>query len=245
VVSTRPGVAEPENPVDVLNPGAAGRFVLVGDHAGHQIPPRLGDLGVGSADLARHIACDLGVASLGRALSAQLDATFISQRFSRLVIDCNRDPDHPESIVAVSDGTPIPGNLAVGVEERARRRRDVFEPYHATIASTLDARPAAPLVALHSFTPTLQGLARPWRLGVLHRGDSALSRQVLERLRSQLGHDAIGDNQPYRMDITDYTVPHHCDARRLDYLELEVRQDELATADACEAVATLIVNALR
>lgn len=231
--------------MDVLNPGAAGRFLLVGDHAGHRIPHRLGNLGVGPADLARHIACDLGVASLGRALSVLLEATFISQRMSRLVIDCNRDPDHVASIVTESDGTPIPGNAALDPGERARRRREVFDPYHATISAALDARPTIPLVALHSFTPAMQGRARPWRLGVLHRGDSALSRQVLERLRTRLGPAAVGDNEPYRMDGTDFTVPHHCDPRGLDYLELEVRQDELADADGCAAIATLIASALR
>lgn len=244
-VSTRPDAAAGDNPVAVLNPGAPGRFLLVGDHAGDRIPERLGDLGVSPTDLARHIACDLGVRSLGRALSALLDATFIRQRFSRLVIDCNRDPEDAASIVAESDGTAIPGNADVDAQERVRRRREIFEPYHATIASALDERQARRLVALHSFTPTMQGRARPWRIGVLHREDSALSRQVLGRLRAQLGEHVVGDNEPYRMDGTDFTVPYHCDPRGLDYLELEVRQDELATADGCAAIATLIAEALQ
>ena len=39
----------------------------------------------------------------------------------------------------------------------------------------------------------------------------------------------VGDNEPYRMDATDHTVPRHCHPRRLPYLELEVRQDLIAT----------------
>lgn len=244
VASTRRRAATDASPVNVLNPGADCPFLLVGDHAGRTIPARLGDLGVGPADLARHIAWDIGVENLGRALAARLNATFISQRFSRLVIDCNRDPAHSESIVEESDGTPIPGNMALDTQERARRRREIFAPYHAAIAAALDAGRATRLVALHSFTPMMQGRARPWRLGVLHRDDSPLSRSVLARLRSELGEDVVGDNAPYRMDDTDFTAPHHCDPRGIDYLELEIRQDEIADAAGCAAIAALIAEAL-
>jgi predicted N-formylglutamate amidohydrolase len=231
-------------PFDVLRPASGSRYLLVGDHAGHAIPPGLDDLGLGPADLTRHITCDLGVETLGRELSGRLDATFISQRWSRLVIDCNRHPDHPGSILAESDGTLVPGNVNLSAEARALRLRAVFEPYHAAIAAALDAGPATTLVSLHSFTPAMQGQARPWRMGVLHRGDSALSLQVLGRLRARLGAAAVGDNQPYQMDGTDFTVPHHCDPRGIDYLELEVRQDELADAAGCAAMAALIVEML-
>jgi predicted N-formylglutamate amidohydrolase len=229
---------------DVLRPAAPSRYLLVGDHAGHAIPPGLEGLGVGPADLRRHIACDLGVEGLGSELSRRLDATFIHQRWSRLVIDCNRHPDHPGSIVTESDGTRVPGNANLSAEARALRLRAIFEPYHAAIAAALDAGPAATLVALHSFTPAMQRQARPWRMGVLHRADSALSLRVLGRLRAQLGAAAVGDNQPYQMDGTDFTVPHHCDPRGIDYLELEVRQDELADPAGCTAMAALIAEAL-
>jgi predicted N-formylglutamate amidohydrolase len=242
---TRQLDATGDNPVNVLNPGAASPFLLVGDHAGREIPARLGDLGLAPADRARHIAWDIGVEGLGRALAGRLGVTFISQRFSRLVIDCNRDPGHCESIVEESDGTPIPGNVGLDVQERARRRREIFTPYHAAIAAALDAKPVKGLVALHSFTPTMQGQARPWRIGVLHRDDSPLSRSVLARLRAALGEDVVGDNAPYRMDGTDFTVPHHCDPRGIDYLELEVRQDEISHAAGCGLVAALVAEALR
>ena len=229
---------------DVLRPAAPSRYLLVGDHAGHAIPPGLEGLGVGPADLRRHIACDLGVEGLGSELSRRRDATFIHQRWSRRVIDCNRHPDHPGSIVTESDGTRVPGNANLSAEARALRLRAIFEPYHAAIAAALDAGPATTLVALHSFTPAMQRQARPWRMGVLHRADSALSLRVLGRLRAQLGAAAVGDNQPYQMDGTDFTVPHHCDPRGIDYLELEVRQDELADPAGCTAMAALIAEAL-
>jgi predicted N-formylglutamate amidohydrolase len=222
--------------------------VLVGDHAGCEIPSGLGDLGLPRAEIQRHIGWDIGVAALGTALAARLDAVFIAQRFSRLVIDCNRHPDRPDAIPSVSDGTSIPGNAGLDARARAARIRDVFTPYHARIAGELDARarhaPPPALIALHSFTPSMEGLARPWLYGVLHLGGSPLSMRVLAALRGRLDAAQVGDNQPYRMDGTDFTVPHHAVGRGLDYVELEVRQDLLADAAGVTAVAALLGEVL-
>lgn len=220
---------------------------MLGDHAGRAIPERLGDLGVGAADLARHIAWDIGVADLGVLLSRRLDAIFIRQRYSRLVIDCNRAPGASGSIAEVSDGVPVPGNQALSTADQEARRREVFQPYQDRIAEILDTRRAAGrpslLFSLHSFTPAMNSIVRPWRFGVLHRNDSAFSRIALEALRTRWG-EAMGDNQPYAMDGIDYTIPFHADARGLDYLELEVRQDLIDASWGQAAVADALADLL-
>jgi predicted N-formylglutamate amidohydrolase len=225
----------------VTNSGAASPFLLLGDHAGRGIPAQLGHLGLSEADLGRHIAWDIGVAGLGQRLSAILDAAFIAQRYSRLVIDCNRDPARSDSIVAESDATPIPGNASLSNADRAARVAEVFAPYHARIAEELDVRAARGLstvvVALHSFTPVMRAFARPWRFGVLHLGDSAFSQAMLAALRAEEDTAVVGDNQPYRMDEVDFTIPHHAIGRGLDYVELEVRQDLLADEAGQQAIA--------
>ena len=108
---------------------------------------------------------------------------------------------------------------------------EIYQPYQDAIGAELDRRAGRPtiLVSLHSFTPVMQGVVRPWRMGVLHRGDSAFSSRVLALLQRELG-EAAGDNEPYKMDDTDNTVPLHADPRGLDYLELEVRQVLIADA---------------
>jgi predicted N-formylglutamate amidohydrolase len=230
----------------VQNPGAPSPFLLLGDHAGRQIPAHLGDLGVPPAEMERHIAWDIGVAGLGRRLSEALDATFISHTVSRLVIDCNRDPARPDAICEVSDGTTVPGNVGLSSADRARRVAEVFQPYHAAIAAELDARAGRPtvVVALHSFTPAMNGFARPWLFGVLHMGDSPFSNAVLARLRAEPDGPEVGDNQPYVMDTVDFTVPHHAIGRGLEYLELEVRQDLLESTAGQAAVADRLARLL-
>ncbi len=244
----RPGVAAESPPWIVANPGADSPFLLLGDHAGQILPLWLTGLGLPPAELDRHIGWDIGVAGLGQALSRALDATFIRQRFSRLAIDCNRDPASPDAIPAVSDGTAIPGNTDLTPGERQARIDLIAQPYHARISHELDARAArgltTVLVALHSFTPRMNGFDRPWRYGVLHDGRSAFSRAVLARLRGEFGPELVGDNQPYSMDGTDFTVPHHAGPRGLDYLELEVRQDLMADPPGEQAVAERLAKIL-
>jgi hypothetical protein len=152
----------PDDPAPVVlsNPAGASSFLLAGDHAGLACPAALGDLGIAPADWARHIASDLGSRQLGEVLAERLDARFIHQRYSRLVIDCNRDPVHPEAIAASSDGTPIQGNRNLGERERGLRVAEIHAPYHHAIAADLaraDRGGPPILVALHSFTPVWQG----------------------------------------------------------------------------------------
>jgi predicted N-formylglutamate amidohydrolase len=221
--------------VAVANEGGRANLVLIGDHAGNAIPRALGDLGVSAADRARHIGWDLGVQALGDELAMLLDAVFISQRFSRLVIDCNRDPAAPRAIVDASDGTAIPGNAGLDGAAREARARAIHEPYQQRIAAEIAARRAegaSPvIVALHSFTPVMGAEPRPWQLGVLHdRGDTSLSLAMLHRLRREPGV-TVGDNEPYKMDGTDYTIPRHAYPNGAPYLEIEFRQDLLATPE--------------
>lgn len=240
-------VARDPAPVIVANPGAASPFLVIGDHAGRRIPHRLGRLGLAQAELDRHIAWDIGVEGMGRVLAAKLGACFIRQGYSRLVIDCNRAPGSAASIPEVSDGTPIPSNVALTAAERAARVAAIYEPYQDRIRAELDERRSRGLrtilLALHSFTPTLQGIARPWRYGVLHQGDSAFSARMLCVMRKAQG-DQIGDNQPYAMDGADNTVPLHRAGRDIDYLELEVRQDLIGSASGQRAAAAEVARFL-
>src|SRR5471030_1213743 len=93
----------PDEPVAVrvLREGGTSDFVLTADHAGKLIPRSLGNLGVAAADLERHIAWDIGIAGVTERLSAALDATAALQTWSRLVIDCNRDPSWQSAIPAI------------------------------------------------------------------------------------------------------------------------------------------------
>ncbi len=238
---------EPD-PVILLNPDKASPFLLTGDHAGRLVPRALGDLGVSVADMDRHIAWDIGIDGLGRRLSALLDATLILQRYSRLVIDCNRQPGVPTSIPEISEATQIPGNHVLDDTARQAREIEIFRPYQDRIAATLAARAAvgqpSVMIALHSFTPIFAGISRPWHAGILFNRDDRLAAPLLRLLEAEDGLVAAA-NEPYTMnDLTDYTMPVHAERAGLLHVELEIRQDLIAEPDDQRAWAERLARLL-
>jgi predicted N-formylglutamate amidohydrolase len=209
--------------------GLQGRsnFVIVVDHAGRRIPRRLNDLGLPAFELQRHIAWDIGALGVARQVAAALDAPLVAQNYSRLVIDCNRDPKVPTSIPRLSESADI-----------AVRRAEIFDPYHDRIRALLDERAAAGrptiLVAQHSMTAIYHGVRREMHAAVLYNRDRRFAGLVLDGLRREAGL-TIADNQPYFVsDETDYTIPRHGEARGLPHVEIEIRQD-LVGDDAGQA----------
>lgn len=237
------GAGDPP-PFVVERAGGRSAFLLACDHAGRAIPRKLADLHLSREDLATHVACDLGIAELGRRLSARLDAFMIAHRYSRLVIDANRPLGAPDSIATRSERVRIDANDKLSAGEVRARVEALFEPYHRRIRDELDARrgqgrPSA-LVALHSFTPVYMGVARPWHVGVLYGRDARLARLVRDRLR---GRDAlvVGDNEPYAVsDATDHTIVVHGEQRGIPHVELEIRQDLLASDSGVRIWADLL-----
>jgi predicted N-formylglutamate amidohydrolase len=218
----------------VLEENAAGRspFLLTCDHYGRLIPQALGDLGLPATELSRHIAWDIGIAEVAEQLAKHLDAHLIAQRYSRLVIDCNRPPCAVSSIPVLSEATAVPGNEGLTRAAVEARRHAIFEPYHRRIAEVMDRRLrngiATVLVSLHSFTPVYAGVARPWHVGTLYHRDTRLPPLLLQLFHAE-GDLVVGDNEPYAVsDQTDYTIPIHGEARGLMNSGVEIRQDLIA-----------------
>jgi predicted N-formylglutamate amidohydrolase len=241
---------EPSPIIEERRQGSA-PFLIVVDHASARIPAQLGSLGLPGYELERHIALDIGALAVGRRLSAALDATLIAQAYSRLVIDCNRDPRVASSIPQVSELTRIPGNCALSAAAAAERHDEIFEPYHSHLRTLIEERQAAGrstlLVALHTMTEVFRGARRTMQAAVLSGRDRRFAQPVLETLRED-GSLLVGDNEPYALaDLTDYTVLRHAEKRGLPYVELEIRQDllrsEAGQAEWAERLAGVLTTA--
>ena len=221
-------------PVREYNEAGRSPFLLTCDHYGRLIPRALGDLGLPASELARHIAWDIGIAGVAEMLSKHLDAHLIVQRYSRLVIDCNRPPHAASSIPRISEATTISGNEGISREAAEMRRAQIFDPYHRRIEGIIDQRKhrgqPTVLLSLHSFTPVYAGIARPWHIGTLYHRDARLPPLLLKLLRAE-GDLVVGDNEPYDVsDETDYTIPVHAEARGLMNTGIEIRQDLISDA---------------
>lgn len=231
-----------------LRPKAQGRFLLVCEHASNHVPSEFRRLGLPKAALRRHIAWDIGAASVTECLSRQLNSPAVLCGISRLVIDCNRQPTSPDLIPTVIDGTPIPGNSTVSPDARKTRIERWFDPYHEEIEHILQQRLArgreTVFVAVHSMTPNLGGQDRPWAIALSSHTNRQLSDPVLAALRGQ-GDLLVGDNTPYRIDpLIDYSVPFHAIRRGLPHLQVEFRQDLIASAASQRRWALRFAKAL-
>ena len=226
-------LAAGEQPAVLIErPDAGSDFVLACDHAGRDIPRMLDSLGLSETELSSHIAWDIGAAGVARRLSERLDATLVLQPYSRLVIDSNRAPGSPESIVERSEWTQIARNENLSEAEIEARGHEIFQPYHDALREILDARQRqrrkTVLISVHSFTPSYRGAARPWHIGVMYHRDARLATELLRLLRRD-ERLPVGDNEPYSIsDETDYTIPIHGEARGIPHLALEIRQDLIA-----------------
>ncbi len=236
-------------PFESVNP--QGRFpaLLVCDHAVNTVPKKMRNLGLSARELDRHIGWDPGARAVTLELSFLLDAPALLAGYSRLVIDPNRPPDSETSILEVSDGTIIPGNVGLTAAARSDRIATCFRPYHEAIGAALDRRDGlcGGLLCIHSFTPALaaDGIPRPWPASILWGGkQQRFADRVRTRLRRATGL-AIGDNVPYaQVPEFGYTADTHGELRGIPNLLIEIRQDLLAGEHAPRDWAARLVPVL-
>jgi len=228
------------------DPRAGGPFVFTCEHAMRRLEewsPEPAELPL----LEDHWGWDIGAADLTRALVTLTGSCGVLSAFSRLVCDPNRDPAEPSFVVQEIDGHTVSWNRDVDAAERERRRRCYFDPYHEAVDRTLRARREhlAPvrLCSIHSFTPLYLGRARPMEVGVLFDAHDECAWR-LEGALAEEGFETVL-NAPYSgREGLIYAARRHGTAHGVVYLELEVRQDLIATPASARATAERIARAL-
>jgi predicted N-formylglutamate amidohydrolase len=225
--------------------------LIICDHASNAIPPGYGTLGLPSEALGRHIAYDIGAAEVTRALAAQLGAPAVLSTYSRLLIDPNRGLNDPTLVMRYSDGAIVPGNAYIDAAEIARRSARFWAPYRQEVAATVDAMMATgeppALISIHSFTPVLRSLARPWKIGVLWDRDGRIPKPLIDALTGEadLRADEVGDNEPYDGALAGDTIDEIATSRGLANALIEIRQDLIAETNNAVAWAERIGRVLR
>lgn len=224
---------------------SSGPFFITVDHASNRIPKALNNLGLAEEELNRHIAIDIGALNVAKLVSDNLNAPMIYQNYSRLVIDCNRLVDQPDVIPVVSEYTEITGNVGLDKADIDARIAEIHTPYHEAISNRIDrwADVEPIFVAVHSCTPVYKGDVRELEIGVLWGNDGRFAELVLNNL-IKLGVKAEA-NAPYTVGMeTDYSIPLHAEARNLPYVEIEFRQDLVASEQGVQYWADKLTQAL-
>ncbi|MGJ3258205.1 MAG: N-formylglutamate amidohydrolase [Rhodospirillales bacterium] len=221
--------SEDPPPFEVINREGGAHMLLVCDHASNAVPAQLDRLGLPDEAFEKHIAYDIGAAAVTRGLAERLDAQAVFAGYSRLVIDVNRPPGHPDSIMPENDGIRIPGNQDLSSVARRQRVRQIFEPYHDAVNRALarlwDRGPAPAILSIHSFSPNFGGKPRPWDIGVLWNRDPRIAVPLMDHLdRFEL---TVGDNEPYSGHQLAYTIDMHGAAAGIANCAVEINQDQI------------------
>lgn len=228
----------------LLLDGADPRVLIVCDHASNAVPPGL-DLGVPDAAMQEHVAWDIGAAAVTTRVSATLGCRAWLAQVSRLVVDCNRPPDH--SIPERSDGIVIPANVGLSSAERAARLA-LHAAFHDGLDALVAKAPPTLLVSMHSFTPALASAPapRPWPIAILWNHDERAARLGLAHLGTEpdLG-GPVGANEPYSGKVLNYTMDRHAEAAHIPYLGFEIRQDLIADDMGAERWAAVVLRTIR
>jgi predicted N-formylglutamate amidohydrolase len=224
--------------------------LIICDHASNTIPSGYGTLGLPPEALDRHIAFDIGAAEVARVLAAQLGAPAVLSTYSRLVIDPNRGLDDPTLVMRYSDGAIVPGNAYIDAAEIGRRGARFWAPYRQEVAATVDAMMATgeppALISIHSFTPVMRSLARPWKIGLLWDRDGRITKPLIEALIAEpdLRADEVGDNEPYDGALAGDTIDEIATSRGLANVLIEIRQDLITEKNHAAAWAERIGRVL-
>ena len=218
---------EPQ-PFTVLNPRATGSVLLVCDHASRRFPAALGEMGLDPVARRCHLALDIGACALTERLADSLGVTAVLAQYSRLIVDCNRQLLDPGAFLEFGDGVIIPGNRNLRPEQKRARADEIYWPYHHAIDAEIqrlrggECPPS--IIAIHSFTPVLNGVSRPWEFGILWDTDRRIAEIMIRELRAAGFH--VGDNEPYSGKAPqDFTIDYHAEQNRLPHVGVEVRQD--------------------
>lgn len=240
--------ADEPAPFTVLNGASTESILLVCDHASRRFPRAVADLGLDPVARRSHLAWDIGAGDLTRRLSDALSVTAVLAGYSRLIVDCNRDLLDTEAFLEYGDGVMIPGNRHLTPADRLARSEAIFRPYHRAIHAEIRRLVAAgrvpAVLAIHSFTPVLNGVSRPWEVGILWDADRRVADILIPELR-RAGF-VVGDNEPYSGRAPqDFTIDRHAEAAGLPHAGIEVRQDLVDGEAGVERLAGVLEHIVR
>ena len=227
--------------------GTPGRFVFTCEHASHRVPAPLATTEADRGWLRTHWGYDIGARTLTRELVRRMGGTAVLGRFTRLVVDANREPEHRDLVRTEIDGHRLSFNDHLAEVEVFRRVRDYHQPFHAEIDRVLRASQAqgaeVVLISVHSFTPVWSQHLRLMDAGVLfddHEDDALRLHQALldEGLDSAL-------NAPYSgRDGLIYSASRHGRACGVRHIELEVNQSLIRTPAHARRLGPTLARAL-
>lgn len=202
-------------------------LLLSCEHGGNRVPEPYRHLFADHESLLRtHRGYDLGILPLAHQLAREFGAPLEFSEVTRLLVDLNRSPGHPNLFSFITLGLSVP--------ERESILRRYYHPHRRALedlaAQRIETGHRVVHIAVHSFTPELHGQVRNADVGLLYDPARPLERdfcrrwqQVLATLDPPL---RLRRNYPYRgaADSLGTALRRRFAAESYLALELEVNQ---------------------
>ncbi len=238
-------------PFRLDNVKGTGSGVVICDHASNRVPASLKNLGLKKSDLARHIGWDIGAEDIGRHIARKLNMPAVFASYSRLVVDLNRAPLHRECVPEISDKVKIPANTGLTKKAWNQRLQEIYWPYQNEVGKQVDrlvkTKQTPLLLAVHSYTPVMGDVRRPWHLSLLWNKEEKIAKRLIAEIRKNNPSLLVGENEPYSLKgerFPDSTICRHAEARGLPYLFIEFRQDLINTKEKAIVWGDIFLQAL-
>jgi predicted N-formylglutamate amidohydrolase len=229
-----------------ISPGALGPLVLTCEHAFKRVPGRYRVGAEAREILDSHWGWDIGAWEVTRGVAKRLGTSAVGGRWSRLLIDLNRAVGDPTLIRGVAGGIPLPWNAGLSETEIERRVLAYHARYHAEVDRLIlrrvirGIRPL--LLAVHTFTPELDGEKRRFDAGVLFARHATLAHRLGRSLRQQ--GLTVRYNEPYSgMAGMMYSAERHGSHHGVPCLELELNQGLFRKPSAPRSLARIVARA--
>lgn len=182
-------------------------LLLTCEHGGNRIPRAYAARFAGASDvLASHRGWDPGALQLARLLARELRRPLHAVTWSRLLVEANRAPTNPRIWSRYTKDLPKAERDTI-LDTYWRPHREEVE---RAVAALVKKGPRVVHIAVHSFTPELDGEVRNAEVGLLydskHKGEAAFCRRWAECLRRLDPSLRVRLNYPYRGDSDGLTT---------------------------------------
>lgn len=222
-------------------------MILTCEHASKRIPSPLRTTPSDRKWLSTHWGWDIGARTVCREVIRQTESLGLFARFSRLLADANRHPEHEHLVRCAVEGEVLSFNQNLTIEEVDRRLEKYHAPFHAAVDRAMAHRMKQDadvlLLAVHSFTPQLGDEKRTMEMGVLFDRHDPIAHRFRDELTAEGFVTAL--NEPYSgREGLMYSAHRHGIANDALFLELEINQAIIGTAADARAVGRALTRAL-
>jgi len=207
-------------------------LILTCEHGGNRIPRPYAHLFRGSEKLlASHRGWDKGALQLASLLSRELKRPLLAVTVTRLFVEANRSPTNRRIWSDFTKHLPIEERKQI-LEKWWRPHREQVE---GAVADAIAGGHRVVHVAVHSFTPEMDGEVRNADIGLLYdsrrKQEAAFSRRWASALREIDPALRVRFNYPYAGaadGLTTWMRRHHPQSRYIG-VELEINQALVGT----------------